>query len=108
MYLIREKLSFYWSSEHHSELSPHRKECLCGGSRVRVANKALYHRIESQWPPGLNLFPHHLHSFLGVKAQSDSHYSSKKIDTCSDLSIPAIYIVRPRSHLSITATLCVP
>ena len=25
--LIRGKLSFYWSSEHHSELSPPRKEC---------------------------------------------------------------------------------
>ena len=36
--LIRGKLSFYWSSECHSELSPPRKECKCqGGSGDRAA-----------------------------------------------------------------------
>ena len=45
--LIRGKLSFYWSSERHSELSPPRKE----------------RNVPS----------------LGVKVQSDAHYSSKKI-----------------------------
>ena len=69
--LIRGKLSFYWSSERHSELSP--PHDFSDDLISNIISNIIY--IPS----------------LGVKVQSDAHYSSKKIISLLSFNYAYLY-----------------